>query len=199
MAQTRFGLPNWFTSSLLLWMTLRQFQKPQPPNPAAAAAAAAAEAVAAGERGGGGWSAPAAAAEEPAGNGERKGEKDIGGREKKEEGGGSKANREIFSPFVRQQCRPQVVTLLNILTLQLQAEEFLYIKLEGRTSRLWVSRSGLPALPTDVLLAIARFVRVIFEGDIEVGRLALKAEKTTMEVVAERGREGRSEGGGGPA
>jgi len=122
MAQTRFGLPNWFTSSLLLWMTLRQFQKPQPPNPAAAAAAAAAEAVAAGERGGGGWSAPAAAAEEPAGNGERKGEKDIGGREKKEEGGGSKANREIFSPFVRQQCRPQVVTLLNILTLQLQAE-----------------------------------------------------------------------------
>ena len=47
----------------------------------------------------------------------------------------------------------------------------------------------------DVLLAIARFVKAIFEGDIEVGKLALKAEKTMMEVVAERGREGGVEGG----
>ena len=61
-----------------------------------------------------------------------------------------------------------------------------------------MSRSGLPALPVDVLLAMASFVKIIFEGDMEVGRLALKAEKTMMEVVAERGREGGLEGGVGP-
>ncbi|EWM27448.1 hypothetical protein Naga_100107g3 [Nannochloropsis gaditana] len=188
-SQTRCGIPNWFTSALLLWMTLQEFQeqasasrgaeapnkKPDPPPPMQSESDPDVE----GGRNPG---------EGPAGH--------VGGKEEERNSGkgAGKTNWTIFCPFVKQQCRPQVVTFLHIIRLQLQAEEFLYMKLEKRTPRLWISRSGLPALPVECLLAIVRFVKQIFEGDMEIGRLAQKAEGTVLEIVAERGEERKKEG-----
>ena len=88
-------------------MTLQKIDVPKPPTAAAAAAAAAAATAASATEG----------KEEEGGGGGGGGESANG-----------KINREIFVPFVKQQCRRQVVTFLNIMYLQLVAEEFLYIK-----------------------------------------------------------------------
>lgn len=46
------------------------------------------------------------------------------------------------------------MTFLKIIELQLLAEEFLYIPVENKASRIWISRSGLPALPIHCLIAM---------------------------------------------
>jgi len=116
-SQTRCGIPNWFTSALLLWMTLQEFQeqasasrgaeapnkKPDPPPPMQSESDPDVE----GGRNPG---------EGPAGH--------VGGKEEERNSGkgAGKTNWTIFCPFVKQQCRPQVVTFLHIIRLQLQAE-----------------------------------------------------------------------------
>jgi hypothetical protein len=82
------------------------------------------------------------------------------------------------SPFIAQQGKQQVMTLLRIVDFQLHAGEFLVFAPPGKPLLIWIARSGLPHLPRSCLSALLQTARDIFAHHGDVQMYATTAETT---------------------